>query len=275
MGRPGRGGGAGLAEQGIEQFADHAHLFGDGNELVRRDQAAGGVIPARQRFEADQVLRREPDDRLEIRLEFPACDAESQVGFQFGARLQGRAHLGREDAERAPPIPLAFIHGQIGGMEQQFGVRVVRCERSDPDRGVDMDLDIAPGDRTADRGDQLLRQYNERIGPIAERNHRGEFVAAEAGHDAAGGNDLAQSIGDDADHRVSGGVTMNVVDWLEPVEVDDDHGKSIGGAGFRQTFEQLEEVAPIGEPGQRIVTSDGFGPQFGFRALPDGLAQQE
>ena len=49
--------GAGLGEHEVGDLADEAHLLGDPDELVRRDDAVHGMVPAGQRLDLDDRRR--------------------------------------------------------------------------------------------------------------------------------------------------------------------------------------------------------------------------
>ena len=88
---------------------------------------------------------------------------------------------------------------------------------------------LVPGNWVLDGGDDIPRQHDERVLiPVVGHEHR-EFIAAQAGHDALGRNDLAQPVRDAAEHGVAGGMAMHIVDRLEPIEIDQHHRELIGG----------------------------------------------
>ncbi|WP_296715582.1 hypothetical protein [Rhodoblastus sp.] len=69
---------------------------------------------------------------------------------------------------------------------------------------------------------------------------------------------------------------MDVVDRLEPVEINDHDSEPVAGLmRLRHPVKQFKEETAVGEPGQRIVARDGFGAHFRRGAAPHGLAQQE
>ena len=73
-------------------------------------------------------------------------------------------------------------------------------------------------------GDDLLRKADEAVAAAVEGNQHGEFVAAEPGDAMPPAGGAREAVGDRAEHGVAGGVAVDVVDRLEPVEIDEEHG---------------------------------------------------
>ena len=65
-GVPARRLGAGDAQHALADGEDRAGLLGDRDELAGRDEPALGVVPARQRLDADDLAAVERDDRLVV-----------------------------------------------------------------------------------------------------------------------------------------------------------------------------------------------------------------
>src|SRR5271168_3642066 len=70
--RPLHGLAAGDRKDLVVDRADQAGLLGDADEAARRNHAALGLLPARQRLEADRAAGLERHDRLEHRNELVA-----------------------------------------------------------------------------------------------------------------------------------------------------------------------------------------------------------
>src|SRR5260221_9810789 len=77
MRRPLRGNPAGLKQAPRADAVDQPRLFGDRNELGRRDGAQFGIVKADQRFKADEFTRLEAIDWLEIETEGVLCQRVS------------------------------------------------------------------------------------------------------------------------------------------------------------------------------------------------------
>ena len=97
-----------------------------------------------------------------------------------------------------------------------------------------------------------------------------ELVAAETGHGVAEPHDAGEPFGDLADQLVAGGMAVGVVDGLEAVEVDQQHGKPGAGAAEQSQFlvepeiegtpvRQQRELVLSGEPLDLLLAQDDLG----------------
>ena len=88
-----------------------------------------------------------------------------------------------------------------------------------------------------------------------------EFLAANAGNDVTVAQFAAQDISKADEHHVTVSVAEMVVDLLEAIEIEHDHGQ----AGRRRVVaEGLEQGTPVEDAGQRIG--------IGLHAMPSGSA---
>ena len=87
-----------------------------------------------------------------------------------------------------------------------------------------------------------------------------EFVAAEPRHDVARAQRLAQPAGDLDQQDIAGVMPKQIVDDLEPVEIDEEHRKLplVAVRGLDRIVEQLVERFPVGEIGQTVVRGEVF-----------------
>ena len=101
-------------------------------------------------------------------------------------------------------------------------------------------------------------------------DHR-EFVAAEARDHAVGLEDAFDPLGDRLQHGIAGDVAEQIVDFLEAVEVEEQHGKAAVGAAMRREFglQLLVEAGAVRQFGQRIVMGEEMDILFGLLALAD------
>ena len=110
-----------------------------------------------------------------------------------------------------------------------------------------------------DRLDELLRLS---LGGILVRmgQHDAEFVAAETADDVGFADVRREDLRDLPDDRVARGMSLGVVDLLEPVDVEiDDAGRSAVAFGERQVARQLaEEGAPVRDRRKRILVGELF-----------------
>ena len=88
-----------------------------------------------------------------------------------------------------------------------------------------------------------------------ERHQHGELVAADAGHELGVGDAGLQARADLAQQPVAGLMAERVVELLEVVEVDQQQRELglAGAGGGRGLVEAGEQLAAVGEAGQRVV----------------------
>ena len=89
---------------------DQAGLFGEGDELARRKQAALGMAPAHQGFETRDRAVFEAHDGLIVHLDLVAIERGAQIGVHEQTVGRTRLHLRLIDFEAAAPCPLGVIH---------------------------------------------------------------------------------------------------------------------------------------------------------------------
>ena len=93
------------------------------------------------------------------------------------------------------------------------------------------------------------------VGALHLLEQDAELVAAEAGHGVAGADAAAEAGGHRRQEPVAGGVAEAVVDGLEVVEVDEQHGAEVAGAAaaVEGVLHPVAEQAAVGQPGERVV----------------------
>ena len=104
-----------------------------------------------------------------------------------------------------------------------------------------------------------------------------EFVAADACDQIGVAHAADNTFGEAADHQVAGGMAVAVVDRLEEVDVEIEHGQRhrlVTAARDRQR-QPLLEVAAIGDAGQRIEACLAFELRFGEFEPGDVEGQRE
>ena len=107
---------------------DEAGCFGDLDERVGLEEAAGRRAPAGERLEADQIAASKVDQRLEEGDELAALDAEADILLELQPLGQLALELLVEPGE-------AVAAGALGGIERDVALAqdiflVLRCARS-------------------------------------------------------------------------------------------------------------------------------------------------
>ena len=91
----------------------------------------------------------------------------------------------------------------------------------------------------------------------AERLDDGELVAAEASDEVRRADERQQAVGDALEQHIAEGMTVGVVDELEPIEIDDvQRVAALQAAAREKSVEMLAELAAIGERREGVVARE-------------------
>ncbi len=104
-----------------------------------------------------------------------------------------------------------------------------------------------------------------------------EFVAAEARHHVGVADDLAQPVGHRAQQLVAAGMAERVVDLLELIEIDEQHGAGLARMprGSQRLVDLVAKVSPVRQAGERVVARHVADLGLGVLALGDVLDQHD
>jgi hypothetical protein len=103
-----------LAQHPVTDRHDEAGFLGDGKELLRRQDAVDGMVPAQQRFEAGHRGAGERDDWLIKQLQLLAVDRMAQVRFDRQAVFRRCQHRCIEDLAAGLAAVFGAVHRGIG-----------------------------------------------------------------------------------------------------------------------------------------------------------------
>jgi hypothetical protein len=133
------------------------------------------------------------------------------------------------------------------------------------------DADVAPlqRERRPERVDHAPRhERGLRVAAYPAEEH-GELVAAEARDRVGAARGVEQAPRHQRQQVVAGGVAQRVVDVLEVVEVDEQHGRRLPRLGARQgAVDAGPQPRPVGEPGERVL--ERLPRQLGLERPADG-----
>ena len=130
------------------------------------------------------------------------------------------------DRHAVAAVRLGAVERGVGAVED-----VVPHERGAARRRGDADRDgeVEADDRVGGDGRAQLLGRRARRGGRAAEQQDDELLAAEPVDEVIGPQLLAQPVGDLAQDGVAGRVAAGVVDELEAVEVEQDHGDGLAG----------------------------------------------
>ena len=162
---------------------------------------------------------------------------------------------------------LGAIHGEVGGAHQAFDGRTMVGRHRDPDRGTDIDVVTLQLERLADRQRDPPRNHLDLGHAFDLREEQRELVARQprqqrprqVGIADFGGHHYAQAIGHHHQQLIAASMTEAIVDRLEAVEVDEQHGRMRNVGSAQQFVGFGTEVQPIGKRGHRIVHTQRMG----------------
>lgn len=131
--------------------------------------------------------------------------------------------------------------------------------------GIDGDADAGAGngleavdDQRAEQGRLDARHELHQVGMIAVDLHGAKFVAADAGYELAVVKQVIQALAEDLQGSVAGVVSTQIVDFLEPVQVDSEYADlATGICSVGELPDNLVvEADPVRQTGQRIVQGE-------------------
>ena len=176
---------------------------------------------------ANGVPESSSTQRLIVDGQFVAAQRALQVGFELRALDQCFLHGRLERDTVAATAVLGAVHGEVGVTQQLVGVAGLCVGVPDADRGADEDdLPLDP-ERTPHRRDDPFRHLASVDNGVSRLQQDREFVTAET----RGGVRRACTADDPlcrpAEQLVAGGRARAVVDGLEAIEVDEQHGHGV------------------------------------------------
>ena len=218
----------------------------------------------RQRSNASTAVVRclpEADLRLVVQHEVAAFDGLAQ-GL-FDAEPVRRLHQHRR-VVHAQTVATEFLGAEqchVGRAQQRRRVAAMLRKHRDAAAHADRHLASIDEQRPLEPADQLFGASLDFARVARVREHQRELVAAEPRDEARVARDLAQSLADFGQDAVAEFVAERVVDGLEVVEVEEQHGdvragRARGRGGIEHLVQALEQLAPVRQVRERIVLGE-------------------
>ena len=217
------------------------------------------------------------DQRLVIRPQHVVLDRVAQVDLDLAAALGAGVHSGLEEAEGAARVVLGARQRHVGVLQQLLGFVAVAGRHRDADAGADDDGMAVEQIGIADRLQQPLGEQHGILGPRQPALDDREFVGVEPGQRILLAQRRAQALGDAAQQLVADAVAERVVDRLEIVEAEHQHGDLVGAAPRVQQdlVHVLAQQIAVRQPGQAVVLRHEGEPRLGALALGDVHQRQQ
>ena len=155
-------------------------------------------------------------------------------------------------------LSLGPVERRVGRRHQVATVLGIVGEERDAHAGGDGRGGGPPGLDAREGPEEVRHDRLDGGRPIDTGEQDGEFVAAEPRRDARPGEPVGQDAPDAAQHVVAGLVPEEVVDLLEPVEVEAEHGELLPAAarGGEGLLDARVEHRPVRQARQGIVMGE-------------------
>ncbi len=266
------------------ELDDQPGVFGNGDELARRNRLSALERPPDQRLDAHQPAGLGADLRLighpqarAIQLErFAQRDPDLQLTLDPAVDVL-RIELITVLAER-----FGDVHRHVRTAQQRFRIVAIDRNHRHADTQADVTRDRFGRERLGNDLDHVIGD-NDRVlrRPNAKKDDR-EFITADARDDVAATDRLLDSFGDHAQNVVTGLMAAQIVHFLEIVDVEIEQRAVLALAlDARDRLAQFVlEIASVRQIGDAIVEGHMLELTLGERhSLPEReretVSQQE
>ena len=233
---------------------DQAGLLGNRDELRWRHKAALGMIPPHQRLQSDDPSGGKLHLRLVVCLDLAAVERAAQLIRDGHAPLEIAVEIVAVEADAIAPILLGAVERQIGLRHHRVRPCDIGGIARDPDAGGDACLAAFDQIGSGDDGSDLDRKRAGRGQIRGVGLQQRELVAAQPRHQILLAHRPLDARRHLAKQHVAQRMTERVVDVLEMVEIEIEHGEWRRAAGGirKGLLEPRHESPAIGHPRQRV-----------------------
>ncbi len=191
---------------------------------------------------------------LEVDPQLVTVERVAQVCFHLEPLERTRLHARIEHGMPRSAVRLGPIQRQVGVAQDAIWANAAGRVRGDADAGADEHFAAFHHDRQSQRlGDPLGDLDGLLLVDDVLEQHR-EFVATEARGGVAGAQACIDAVGHLDQQRVARGVAQAVVDYLEAVQVEEQH-RHLPALSLRArqgVSEPIAQQGAIGQAGQRV-----------------------
>ena len=197
---------------------DQAGLLSEGDERVRIQQPALGVLPPDQRLDGGHVAVGQRRLGLVVQDQLPLGDGPPQLGHESQAvdvvLVRVLVVLGEVGV-----VALAVVHGDVGSLDQDLRALAVLREDRYADRRLDRERESLHLDGALEQRADALDDRLDVLVAVKLGEQQPELVAAEARDGVRRANCVAHAPAHFDQQLVAGRVAQRVVDLLEAIEV--------------------------------------------------------
>jgi hypothetical protein len=178
--------------------------------------------PADQRLGADDLAVGKRHDRLVQDGQLVRLECRAQLRLDLEPAAHALVHARLEEGEAPLAGGFCRVHRHVGVAQQVAAVAALPGQ-GDADARPHQHRGPVQVERLGEVGDDALGDPRGAVGVGALQQHR-ELVAAEPGRGVLGPQAGAQALRHRDQQRVTHGMPKAVVDPLEVIEVDEQHG---------------------------------------------------
>ncbi len=232
---------------------------------------SGGILvaifcdPGGNGFKTDHLAGAEINRWPEPHLYQAAVESLSQISLHLLPLAREAVHLLFEEPESRAPFGFCPIERKVRHAQRfSGGVGIFRKE-SNPNAGADLMPDFAGHDRLSQPLYDPQSDAGRRFRPEQMLSEHNKFVTAKARDQVTFANRPQQALGNDEQHLVTRPVAICVVDLLEAIEVEEDHGMRVALRRRRcgRDLERLLELAAVSKPREVVLIGKLAGAPFG------------
>ncbi len=211
--------------------------------------------PPGQGLEADDLAGVQIDQRLIVGDDLAAGDRLAQRPLDAVSLADGLVHMFLEEAQGGALLALGPVEGDIGLAHHLGLVVAVLGDQRDADGRADLMAPAIGQDGILQLLDDAQGDGGGGVGARQMRRQHGELIAPEPGHHVVLAHRGLQPRGHADQHLVAHRMTVDVVDPLEPVEVEQQHPVRAAGPGRgpQRRLQRVLELAAVGQSGERIL----------------------
>ena len=180
----------GFEDQPVAGGIEQAGVLGGGDEMVGRNQALLGMVPAQEGFESYDLSACKLHDGLVMDTELAPGDGFAEFGFELEAVYSAGMHGLIEHFATGAPERFGAAHGDIGVLEKIFGARVRSSAHCNADAGGGANFAVLHDKWLGyEREDTIGNSHGiAGIGDTFEQD--GKFISTHSGEDSIPGSEL-------------------------------------------------------------------------------------
>ncbi len=149
---------------------------------------------------------------------------------------------------------LRLVHRHVGAPKQLLGRRIGGIGNRNTNTGPNRDHPAIDLEAVADEADQPPAKITGDLYGARAGDHHGELVAADTGEQMAT-RSLAEAVRHGLEQAVAGRMAEGVVDLLEAIEIEINHGhrRAVDAARFGRLIQCRHQRRPVGKSAQLVI----------------------